>query len=83
MRGKLRELRKKQGYTQEQFAKRINVSQSHYAHIEIEVRNPSLMVALNIKRILDYEHDDIFFATQRPVTGHIKSKKTLFGIIST
>ena len=59
MRKKLIELRKKRGYTQEQMAKKLDVARTTYTGYEKGNVSPSLEVALNIKKILDYKKDDI------------------------
>lgn len=61
MRKKLIELRKKRGFTQEQLATKLNVARSTYTGYEKGNVTPSLDTALNIKKILDYKNDDIFF----------------------
>ena len=59
MRKKLIELRKKRGYTQEQMAKKLDVARTTYTGYEKGNVSPSLEVALNIKKILNYKKDDI------------------------
>lgn len=60
MRKKLIEVRIKRGYTQEQMAKNLNVARTTYTGYEKGNVAPSLEVALNIKKILNYKNDDIF-----------------------
>lgn len=60
MRNKLIEVRVKRGYTQEQIANKLNIARTTYTGYEIGNVTPSLEVALNIKKILNYENDDIF-----------------------
>ena len=69
MRVKLVKLREVSGYTQETFAKAIDISRSHYSQIETGEKAPSLEVALRIKRVLGYNNDDIFFNPKHPKTG--------------
>ena len=64
MRTKLVKLRESRGYTQVSFSKALGISQSHYGQIETGEKNPSLKLAIRIKRQLDYFNDDIFFNTK-------------------
>lgn len=69
MRTKLVKLREMKGYTQATFSEAIGVSRSHYSQIETGEKDPSLRVSLKIKKVLDYQYDDIFFNRKRPVSG--------------
>lgn len=60
MRAKLKELREKQGYTQQSFSDAVGVSRSHYSQVETGEKQPSLRLALRIKQRLSYYGDDIF-----------------------
>lgn len=60
MRSKLQNLRQACGYTQETFSEALEVSRPHYSQIETGDKQPSLNLALRIKRMLDYYGDDIF-----------------------
>lgn len=60
MRKKLKEVRLEKSLTQEELAKRIGIDRSTYTNIELGYKNPSLRVALKIKRELDHQDDDIF-----------------------
>lgn len=60
MRSKLIEIRTRMGYTQEQMANKLNVARTTYTGYEKGNVAPSLEVALNIKKILNYKKDDIF-----------------------
>ncbi|MCD7811937.1 MAG: helix-turn-helix domain-containing protein [Ruminococcus sp.] len=60
MRVKLQQLREAQGFTQQTFSEAINASRSHYSQIETGGKQPSLRLALRIKRVLNYYSDDIF-----------------------
>lgn len=60
MRERLIEVRTKRGYTQEQMANRLSIARTTYTGYEKGNVSPSLEVALNIKRILNYKNDDIF-----------------------
>lgn len=60
MRIKLREVRLEQELTQEEIAKDVGITRSHYTKIEIGLGNPSLAVAIKIKQRLNYLNDDLF-----------------------
>ncbi len=60
MRVKLQQLRGARGYTQQRFGAVVGISRSHYSQIETGEKQPSLLLALRIKRALDYYDDDIF-----------------------
>ena len=60
MRGKLRSIRKKQNLTQESLSNMVNIHRTYYSMIERGRKNPSLKVAISIKRALNYQYDDIF-----------------------
>lgn len=60
MRAKLQKLREAHGYTQQTMSAAVGVSRSHYAQVETGDKQPSLRLALRIKRVLSYYGDDIF-----------------------
>ena len=60
MRVKLRSIRKKQNLTQESLSNMVNIHRTYYSMIENGKRNPSLQVAISLKRALNYQNDDIF-----------------------
>lgn len=60
MRAKLQRLREAQGFTQQTFSAAVGASRSHYSQIETGEKQPSLKLALRIKRVLNYYGDDIF-----------------------
>lgn len=60
MRAKLQQLREANGYTQQTFSNAVGTSRSHYSQIETGEKQPSLRLALRIKRVLNYYGDDIF-----------------------
>lgn len=67
MRIKLREERKKRNLTQEQVANIVGISRVHYNQIESSAnKNPSLDVAINIKKALNYSGDDLFLILNVP-----------------
>ncbi len=53
MRDWLREKRLTLNLTQEQVAKKLNVSRAHYTQIELGQRNPSPKLAQSIGQLLD------------------------------
>ena len=60
MRDKLRNIRKEKNLTQENLSKMVNIHRTYYSMIENGKRNPSLQVAISLKRALNYQYDDIF-----------------------
>lgn len=74
MRNKLIEVRVKRGYTQEQMANKLNVARTTYTGYEKGNVAPSLEVALNIKKILNYKNDDIFLNLDVTQTNKNKRK---------
>ena len=60
MREKLKKIRKEQNLTQKSLSKSVNIHRTHYSMIENGRRNPSLKVAVSIKKALNYQYDDIF-----------------------
>lgn len=60
MRTKLQRLREACGYTQQTFSAAVGISRSHYSQVETGDKQPSLHLALRIKRVLNYYGDDIF-----------------------
>ena len=74
MRNKLIELRVKRGYTQEQMANKLNIARTTYTGYEKGNVAPSLEVALNIKKILNYKNDDIFLNLDVTQTNKNKRK---------
>ncbi|MCD7891561.1 MAG: helix-turn-helix domain-containing protein [Ruminococcus sp.] len=60
MRAKLQHLREAQGFTQQTFSEAVGASRSHYSQIETGEKQPSLRLALRIKKTLSYYGDDIF-----------------------
>lgn len=61
MRRKLRKVRLERGLTQREVAEKIGIARNTYTNIELGNKNPSLEVALNLKKVLKYDKDDIFF----------------------
>lgn len=60
MRVKLKQLRESMGFTQYTLGAAIGIGRSYYSMIESGDRQPSLRVALRIKKALGYYGDDIF-----------------------
>ncbi len=71
MRTKLVQLREGMGYNQIQFSALVGISRSHYAQIETGDKNPSLSVAMKIKKVAGYTGDDLFFNHERPETERL------------
>lgn len=76
---KLRELRKLEGWTQEEVARRIGVSKQTYSHYEKEQRKPSLKTIRELAAVYQVNIDDIFAEEKRsdlvnlPIVGRIRS----------
>lgn len=66
MRIKLKKVRQRKGLTQNEIAKLVGIKRTTYTNIELGRKNPSFKVASRIKKILDYERDDIFLSTEVP-----------------
>lgn len=60
MRAKLQQMREAQGFTQQTMSEAVGTSRSHYSQVETGEKQPSLRLALRIKRVLGYYGDDIF-----------------------
>lgn len=69
MRIKLIEIRKKRGLTQEQMANKLDIARTTYTGYENGNFSPSLEMALEIKRILNYKNDDIFLISNDSTTN--------------
>lgn len=70
MRTKLIEIRKKRGLTQEQMANKLDIARTTYTGYENGNFSPSLEMALEIKRILNYKNDDIFLILNDSTTNN-------------
>jgi len=57
---KLRELRKLEGWTQEQVAKKLGITKQTYSHYENENRKPSLDMIKELAAVYQVNIDDIF-----------------------
>ncbi|OPA76773.1 LexA family transcriptional repressor [Paenibacillus selenitireducens] len=57
---KLKELRKIEGWTQEEVAKKLGVSKQTYSHYENEKRRPSLEMVRELATVYQVNIDDIF-----------------------
>ncbi len=53
-------LERRNGYTQEYMADKLNIARTTYTGYENGSFSPSLEMALQIKKILNYKKDDIF-----------------------
>ena len=63
LRNKLKAIRMDKGFTQQEISDLVGIDRSFYTNIELGVKNPSLLVALKIKEVLNYSDDDIFLTT--------------------
>lgn len=70
MRVKLIEIRKKRNLTQEQMANKLNIARTTYTGYENGNFSPSLEMALEIKKVLNYKNDDIFLITNDSITNN-------------
>ena len=61
IRNKVRQYRKLNHLTQEEFAKKVNVSRQTIIAIENEKYNPTLALALKISHLLNKPVESIFF----------------------
>lgn len=59
-RHKLKEIREGKGLSQQKIADSIGITRAAYNMIENNKRNPGFRVAKEIKKILEYENDDLF-----------------------
>ncbi|KNF08526.1 putative transcriptional regulator [Gottschalkia purinilytica] len=66
MRLNLKKAREKKKLTQSEIAKKIGIARTTYTNIERGDKNPSFLVALKIKEILNTESDDIFLSRNVP-----------------
>ncbi len=66
MRVLLREKRLKLGFTQSDIARLTNIARTTYTNIELGFKNPSLEVAIRIKKVLKEEKDEIFLQANVP-----------------
>ncbi|MCR8743693.1 helix-turn-helix transcriptional regulator [Romboutsia lituseburensis] len=60
MKSNLIQKRKKKKMTQQEVADKVSICRTHYNRIESGDRNPSHMVAVKIKNVLDCNYEDIF-----------------------
>lgn len=66
---KLRELRKLEGWTQEQVAKKLGITKQTYSHYENENRKPSLDMIKELAAVYQVNIDDIFSDEDRDDTS--------------
>lgn len=74
MRENLRNLRERRKLTQSELAKRLGVARTTYTNIELGTKNPSLDLAMKIKKTLRVKSDDIFLISNVP-ERNINSKE--------
>lgn len=63
-------LERKDGYTQNQMASKLNIARTTYTGYENGRFSPSLETALDIKKILNYNKDDIFLVSNDSITNN-------------
>ena len=75
MRIRLQKRRQAMGFTQATFSAVVGTSRNHYSQINTGDKNPSLALALRIKKALRYTNDDIF-ENVAPRQSQIAQKNT-------
>ena len=60
VRNVLKGLRLTANLTQQDVANSLNIGRTSYTNIELGNKNPSLDLAISIKKLFKYEKDDIF-----------------------
>lgn len=78
---KLRELRKLEGWTQEQVAKKLGITKQTYSHYENENRKPSLDMIRELAAIYQVNIDDIFSDDDKKGADSNPTTIPLVGII--
>lgn len=69
---KLKELRKANGYTQEDMSKMLGISRAAYAEIEAGDRNPSLRVIIKILGFFNVRFEELY--TVEPIQTELHNK---------
>ncbi len=64
MKTKIKEFRAKKNLTQEELAKKVDVSRQTILYIERGEYNPSLLLAMNICKILKCKVEDLFIPSK-------------------
>lgn len=62
--------RKELNLTQDEVAKKSGIARTTYTNIELGDKNPSLSVALKLKKVLKVKDDDIFLITNVPYSDN-------------
>jgi len=57
---RIKELRSRKGFTQEQLSERMNINSKYLSNIERGKENPTLNILINLAESLDVELADIF-----------------------
>ena len=63
---RIQQLRIQQGYTQEEFAKRLNIDRSNLSRIESDRRSCSLDLLIQLSRIFGVTLDYLVFGQDKP-----------------
>lgn len=69
MRNRIREQRRQLGLTQEEFAKKLNVTRQTIIAVENNKYNPTLALALKIAHLLNKPVEEIFFLEDSEVNN--------------
>ncbi|MEG1256856.1 helix-turn-helix domain-containing protein [Clostridium sp.] len=64
MRAILKNRRLEKGFTHQSIANALGISRTTYTNIELGYKNPSLLLAIKIKKLLKYSKDDIFLNSE-------------------
>ncbi len=64
---KLKELRKKKGYTSQDMAEKLGISKPFYSQIENQMRRLSYDMAIQIAKIFGKKPDQIFLEDHNPM----------------
>ena len=69
MKNRLEEIRKQQGWTQEELANRLEVSRQTIISLEIGRYNPSILLAFRIAQLFRLSIEDIFIYSEEATHG--------------
>ena len=66
MRNRLEEIRKRQGWTQEELAERLSVTRQTISSLESGRYNPSILLAFRVARLFKLSIEEIFIYEEEP-----------------
>ncbi|RHW39902.1 transcriptional regulator [Lysinibacillus yapensis] len=69
MQNRIKELRQKHNFTQDELADRLEVSRQTIISLEKERYNPSIVLAYNIAKLFDMKIEDIFIFEEGEQNG--------------